>query len=66
MTLSAEMSAIGTAIGQRENLSTAVSRYVKPLDSVSLTKSMLMWRKRLLGTVNSPMGGVVCRVTFDC
>ena len=43
------MSTKGTAAGQRVNLSTIVNRYLNPLDSGSVTISMLICSKRLLG-----------------
>ena len=60
------MSESGTAMGQREKRSTTVNRYLYPFDSGKVTKSMLMWRNLLFGTLNSPIGGTVCLVIFDC
>ena len=53
-------------MGQRVNLSTAVKRYRKPFEGGIVTRSKWTCSKRLSGTVNSPMGGTVCRVTLAC
>ena len=60
------MSTRGMAIGQRVNRSTAVRRYLNPLLLGRVTRSRFKCSKRLLGTINSPIGGVMCRVTLAC
>ena len=52
------MSRMGIARGQRESLSTAVKRCLKPLDSGNVTRSTFQCWKRFGGTVNSPIGGM--------
>ena len=60
------MSTRGMAIGQRVKRSTAVNKYLNPLDRGKVTKSRFKCSNLLFGTVNSPIGGVTCRVTLAC
>ena len=63
-TADAVMSGSGTAMGQRESRSTPVRRYLHPFDVGIETMSTFQWSNRLLGTMNSPIGWMVFRVTL--
>ena len=65
-TVSAVMSCIGMASGQRVKRSTAVRQYLNPADvGKGPTRSMWMCRNRAAGSVKSPKGVTVCLVILE-
>ena len=65
-TVSAVMSAIGIASGQRVKRSTHVSKYVKPFEGGNgPTISRCIWSNRASGVAKMENGVTVCRCIFD-
>ena len=65
-TVSAVISGIGMASGQRVKRSMQVSRYVCPLEcGRGPTRSMWMWSKRMSGLAKVDRGVTVCRCTLE-
>ena len=64
-TVSAVLSAMGKASGQRVNLSTHVSKYVHPCEvGRGPTRFMCTWLKRASGVLKVPNGVTVWRCTL--
>ena len=65
-TVSAVISCMGMAFGQRVKLSTAIRQYLNPADvGMGPTRSMWMYRKRAAGSVKSPKGVTICLETLE-